>query len=793
MFESARIRIRAFSAPDSARPSSEGRRFRPLRAALALVLAVGVIVPISVTVPPPPPADAASASLFDPGFIMSDATFFDSGAMTAAQVQSFLNAKVPACRATTGPTCLKSYTENTRAVAAAPEPDTCKALSARTGRTAAQIITDIANACGISPRALIVLLEKEQSLVTSTAPSARNYTFATGWGCPDTADCQRLHTGLFNQLYKAAWQLKWYGRGSFTWIKVGQPNYVRYHPNAACGGTNVVIKNRATAALYYYTPYQPNAAAMGNLYGVGDSCSAYGNRNFWRMYSDWFGSPIGGDSLFKTAAADTVYLVAGELKYRVGDAPRLDDLTALGKVTTVSQAYLDRFRGAGTLRPMVTDVAEGTYYLLDQGKKYPVSSCATAHAYAFTCGGASKLTTAQLDRMVTATALTRRVKDTLGHNYYIADGHRHEYYDTSAYVAAGVPIEKLLYLSNRTIAHLPFAAPFIPELKSVTDATGTEITVLAGGKGWTIPASLYASLRLENSFAAPKVMEAKAVDAVPVGGVLTDFVRSDTTGELFVLTPDGRVPFPLADPARAAVVPDALIQHIPVAAGDWTGKYITHLPNGRWYLVDAGTAYRIWDEADVAMLTRAYGLAAPVEFPIAAILAVPHGTYTLAPGTTARSADGRIWLVDGNWTLRPITAKAADELAVRSPLKLNAATFAQYTLSTENLAIGVTCVGVPWVGNDGRFHRVDPKVAAAYPFGFPALAPETCKALSTNKDTAGRFLRDGSTKQLYYVWGGTKKPITPAAYWRLRAGTPPNYIVVGPSFLSHFRTGSPIK
>ena len=82
----------------------------------------------------------------------------------------------------------------------------------------------------------------------------------------------------------------------FTWFPVGSPSRVQFHPNTACGTTTLTIRNKATAALYYYTPYQPNAAALSNLYGTGDACSSYGNRNFWRMYSDWFGSPTGGSS-----------------------------------------------------------------------------------------------------------------------------------------------------------------------------------------------------------------------------------------------------------------------------------------------------------------------------------------------------------------------------------------------------------------------------------------------------------------------------------------------------------------
>ena len=51
------------------------------------------------------------------------------------------------------------------------------------------------------------------------------------------------------------------------------------------------IENKATALLYIYTPYQPNTAALAAGAGEGDSCSAYGNRNFSIIYTGWFGNP----------------------------------------------------------------------------------------------------------------------------------------------------------------------------------------------------------------------------------------------------------------------------------------------------------------------------------------------------------------------------------------------------------------------------------------------------------------------------------------------------------------------
>ena len=68
------------------------------------------------------------------------------------------------------------------------------------------------------------------------------------------------------------------------------PAAVQFSPQMACGAEVVNIRNPATAALYNYTPYQPNAAARANPRGQGDACSSYGNRNFWVFFTEWFGS-----------------------------------------------------------------------------------------------------------------------------------------------------------------------------------------------------------------------------------------------------------------------------------------------------------------------------------------------------------------------------------------------------------------------------------------------------------------------------------------------------------------------
>ena len=254
---------------------------------IGLVLVVSGLVSVSLAVAPVPQAIAATGADFDPGFIISDEIFYNSTTMTVAQIQSFLNSQVSSCRS--GYTCLKDYRQSTTSQSAKSEG--CSAYTGQANESAALIIYKVATACNVNPQAIVVLLEKEQGLVTDSWPTSRQYRSATGFGCPDTADCDATFYGFFNQVYQAAYMFKKYqARPLDRGYIAGRWNTIKWHPDSACGTSSVYIQNQATAGLYVYTPYRPNAAALANLYGTGDACSAYGNRNFWLFFTDWFGS-----------------------------------------------------------------------------------------------------------------------------------------------------------------------------------------------------------------------------------------------------------------------------------------------------------------------------------------------------------------------------------------------------------------------------------------------------------------------------------------------------------------------
>ena len=267
-----------------------GRRMRGNRVkALTGFLVSIALIGAGLTGGPVTSAQAAapSGSEFDPGNIISDQNFFNGGAMNAAEVQSFLNGQYAGCAA--GYTCLRDYAQAVPSMASSAY---CAAVAGSARMSAAQIIAAVGVACNISPKVMLVLLQKEQSLVTHTAPSATRYEHATGFSCPDTAPCDPAFAGFFYQVYYAARQFQIYRirPNSFN-FQAGGTFQILYHPNAACGRRAVYITNQATAGLYNYTPYTPNAAALANMYGTGDGCSSYGNRNFWRLWWDWFGSP----------------------------------------------------------------------------------------------------------------------------------------------------------------------------------------------------------------------------------------------------------------------------------------------------------------------------------------------------------------------------------------------------------------------------------------------------------------------------------------------------------------------
>ncbi len=297
-------------------------------------------LPKTTTVPAPCPVAGGpdTGSVFDPGDIVSDAVFYNSTALSLQQVRAFIDAQGANCA---GPWCLRNLRVSTVDQAG---DQYCDPYQGAANEDAAAVISKVAVACHVNPQVMLVTLQKESGLLTRGDVSQASYQAAWGWHCPDTgpggsANCDPTYAGFFNQAYGMAKQWARYkvDPGKYTY-RAGQTSNVLWNvAQTGCGGAPVHIQNTATASLYNYTPYQPNAASLASYPGTGDKCSAYGNRNFYFLFVNYFGSTGGGGSLSVVVNGVSVVIPASP------DVPA----ALVGKTITAPNASVAKGLAAG--------------------------------------------------------------------------------------------------------------------------------------------------------------------------------------------------------------------------------------------------------------------------------------------------------------------------------------------------------------------------------------------------------------------------------------------------------------
>lgn len=140
-------------------------------------------------------------------------------------------------------------------------------------KTAAEIISRIARAYRLNPQFLIALIQKEQGIVEGKIPTDAHLAWATGYAVCDR--CDRDHpelqpfAGFAIQLEQAAKRIR---EKFLTEIEVKGNTFTGWGPGIKkiVRGAKIIPANRATAALYTYTPH------------------VAGNRLLWSIWNKWF-------------------------------------------------------------------------------------------------------------------------------------------------------------------------------------------------------------------------------------------------------------------------------------------------------------------------------------------------------------------------------------------------------------------------------------------------------------------------------------------------------------------------
>jgi hypothetical protein len=217
---------------------------------------------------------AASAVTFNPALIVSDGSMRASDCLSQQGVQDFLAAQK-------GP--LKSLVTTDYAGKKKP---------------ASQIIFEACKQWHISPRVMLTMLQKEQSLLTRTSLATNTLSRAIGAGCPNGST--NKYPGFGQQMWYGARLLDGYGEGkngsTVALYKAGiYVTDIYQKPNV-----KVYVSNLSTYKLYIYNPSIGAKTPYGDL--SKQSSTVSGNANFWMIYRKYFGDPLAVPPAYHTRA-----------------------------------------------------------------------------------------------------------------------------------------------------------------------------------------------------------------------------------------------------------------------------------------------------------------------------------------------------------------------------------------------------------------------------------------------------------------------------------------------------------
>ena len=369
------------------------RFFRPVVIVSAVVFCM---VLISQLILPTKQASAADTIGFNPGNIISDYIFTESSSMSVADIQNFFVSK--------GSTCLVNFkTLSLNDINNDGLGDEPYGKGASEQVSAATLIWQAAQLYRINPKVILATLQKENGLITRSDCPDWRYNTALGYGCPDGEPCDTAAYGFTRQIDYGVWHLRGFFDDTYPSPPTTPGNrLIAYNPDDACGGTIINIENRATASLYSYTPYQPNTATLAAAPGQIVSCGAYGNLNFWRYFTDWFGSTHRNSPLISSSTPGSgIYLLENGVKRAFpSQLIFLSYSYSWADITTMSDAALAAIPNGPDMNHFregqLIKIADGGVYLVENATKRAFPSGLIFLSYSYKWSDVRTISSAEL-------------------------------------------------------------------------------------------------------------------------------------------------------------------------------------------------------------------------------------------------------------------------------------------------------------------------------------------------------------------------------------------------------------
>lgn len=412
-------------------------------------LLLRVIASLSIAATLVPSIAFAGTPSFDPGLILYDGELKNYTAMTSIEIQSFLNDRG-------GILSEMHFTD-------------------RDGknRTAAEIIARAATAAKINPQVLLVLLQKEQSLIEATAPTLNALDWALGYGvcdsCSKTDPLLRKYRGFTSQMYGAANRLREYldHPERFSWIKRGKP--------VAISGATIIPYTNATRAMYLYTPHLAGA------------------RSFWNIWTRYFGKPYPDGTVLRDARNSDTWRIEGGLRRKFANDSVAASMIDERFMVTVPGSVLSNYPQGAPIKfsnYSLVRTPSGAVYLLVDNKKRVIISQTVFRTLGFNPDELIAVKDKDIKDYPSGTPITATSDapygtvyedEQTGERFLVTAGIRHQVTST-AILNAVVPNATVVRTTTNELKRYTIGAPlYFPDGTLLTNADGI-LAVISGGK-----------------------------------------------------------------------------------------------------------------------------------------------------------------------------------------------------------------------------------------------------------------------------------------------------------------------
>jgi len=348
-------------------------------------------------------------------------------------------------------------------------------------RSAAEIIVSAANEERISPRYLLVVLQKEQSLISSRTPSQKQLDWATGYGICDSCSMEdpsvQKFRGFATQVRRSAGIMRYYYDNSqYNWIKRAGQQY-------AIDNLAVTPQSNATAFLYTYTPH------------------INGNKNFWKIWSQWFTNFYPDGSVIKAAGDSTIYLIEDGKRRPFKNKASFISRYSENSILPVELTDLATFPiGTAISIPNYSIVRSpsGMLFMVIDSVKHPIASTAVFKTIGYNPGEVEDISDDELASYESGTFITTASLYPLGaviqekkskQLYYVKNGVR--YVIPSLDVAqVNFPNKKIITLDLKQISKFEFDPTKVVSFRDGTLLSmkgSRDVYVVSNGKLRLIP------------------------------------------------------------------------------------------------------------------------------------------------------------------------------------------------------------------------------------------------------------------------------------------------------------------